>query len=239
MTAYITNPATPLNGGGAPTKPVSDNATLVVESDGTHVLYVPMPNDVFTVRSARTTDASKFAVIGSTVDDDTYTDANGKISREGRITGLYFELKDFGGTYVMDKCAEFPTLLGQDWDVPLTLSVDFSSAQKVSDGTTVKVPSYVEPGQKTDPTPTPNPTPDPDKPGTAETPAANIDLVYNGKTQTGVDSGDGYTLTDATAKDAGTYTATATLKDGYVWSDGTTAPKTITYTIAKAKQTAT
>ena len=239
LTAYITNPATPLNGGGAPTKPVSDNATLVVESDGTHVLYVPMPNDVFTVRSARTTDASKFAVIGSTVDDDTYTDANGKISREGRITGLYFELKDFGGTYVMDKCAEFPTLLGQDWDVPLTLSVDFSSAQKVSDGTTVKVPSYVEPGQKTDPTPTPNPTPDPDKPGTAETPAANIDLVYNGKTQTGVDSGDGYTLTDATAKDAGTYTATATLKDGYVWSDGTTAPKTITYTIAKAKLTAT
>ena len=227
LTAYITNPVVP------PTEPVSENATLVVKSDGTHVLYVPMPNGTFTVRSAQTTDTSKFDVIGSTVNDVVY-EGKGE-TREGRITGLYFELKDFGGTYVMDKCAEFPTLLGQDWDVPLTLSVDFSSAQKVSDGTTVNVPSYVEPGQKTDPTP--DPTPDP---GTSvEAPAANIGLVYNGKTQTGVAASKAYKLTGATAKDAGTYTATATLNEGYEWADGTTAPKSVTYTIAKAKLTAT
>ena len=229
LTAYITNPVVP------PTEPVSENATLVVKSDGTHVLYVPMPNGTFTVRSAQTTDTSKFDVIGSTVNDVVY-EGKGE-TREGRITGLYFELKDFGGTYVMDKCAEFPTLLGQDWNVPLTLSVDFSSAQKVSDGTTVNVPSYVEPGQKTDPTP--DPTPDPEPGTSVEFPAANIGLVYNGKTQTGVAASKAYKLTGATAKDAGTYTATATLNEGYEWADGTTAPRSVTYTIAKAKLTAT
>ncbi len=33
------------------------------------------------------------------------------------------------------------------------------------------------------------------------------------------------------AADAGVHTATATLKEGYVWADGTTGPKSIEYTI--------
>ena len=58
-------------------------------------------------------------------------------------------------------------------------------------------------------------------------------LVYNGEAQTGVEAGKGYTLSGTTsATNAGTYKATATLDDGYTWSDGTTAPKEITWTIS-------
>ena len=63
-------------------------------------------------------------------------------------------------------------------------------------------------------------------------------FTYNGKTQTGVAAGTGYSLTGATAANAGTYTAKATLNAStdciYKWSDGTTAPKTIKWMINKA-----
>ena len=66
-------------------------------------------------------------------------------------------------------------------------------------------------------------------------------LVYNGEEQTGVMSGSGYTLEGETAKDAGTYTATAILdKDCERWADGDTSRiKTLEYSIDKAKLTAT
>jgi len=65
-------------------------------------------------------------------------------------------------------------------------------------------------------------------------PAAATGLVYNGTEQTGVPSGEGYTLTGETAKvDAGDYTATATLADGYIWSDGSIAPADIPWGIGK------
>jgi hypothetical protein len=60
-------------------------------------------------------------------------------------------------------------------------------------------------------------------------------LVYTGSEQTGVQAATGYyTVTDGTKTDAGNYTATASLADGYVWPDGTTAPKTIAWSIAQA-----
>ena len=69
-------------------------------------------------------------------------------------------------------------------------------------------------------------------------PKAVTGLVYNGETQTGVVLPEGapYTLTGNTAKNAGSYTATAKLTDkkNYVWSDGTTDDKTIEWSIAKA-----
>lgn len=65
-------------------------------------------------------------------------------------------------------------------------------------------------------------------------PVANTELVYTGEELTGVEGGEGYTLTDNTATDAGTYEATATLAEGYKWSDDTTEPKTISWSIAKA-----
>lgn len=62
-------------------------------------------------------------------------------------------------------------------------------------------------------------------------PQAN-DLTYNAQTQTGVNSGIGYTLSGTTeAKDAGTYTATASLISGFVWADGTYEDKQISWTI--------
>lgn len=64
-------------------------------------------------------------------------------------------------------------------------------------------------------------------------PVARTDLVANGTTQTGVPSGVNYTITGNTASAAENYTATATLVGGnYVWTDGTTAAKSIPWSIA-------
>jgi hypothetical protein len=69
--------------------------------------------------------------------------------------------------------------------------------------------------------------------GIAQNPVAILGLQYNGKTQTGVKSGTGYTLSGNTGKAVGTYTATATLLDGYMWDDGTREPKSIPWSIAE------
>ena len=69
-----------------------------------------------------------------------------------------------------------------------------------------------------------------------DAPVAATGLVYTGLELTGVvAANDGYVLSgDLKAVDAGTYTATATLAEGYKWSDDTTESKTITWSIAKA-----
>ena len=64
-------------------------------------------------------------------------------------------------------------------------------------------------------------------------------LTYNGSEQTAVAAGAGYTVEGGSATNAGDHTATLKLADGYEWSDGTTADKTIDYTIAQATLTAT
>lgn len=66
----------------------------------------------------------------------------------------------------------------------------------------------------------------------------SVNYTYNGSTKNGVASGSGYVLSGTVkAVNAGTYTAKATLKDGYAWSDGSTDPVTLKWTIAKAEQT--
>ncbi len=70
-------------------------------------------------------------------------------------------------------------------------------------------------------------------------PKANTNLVYNGNPQTGVNEGIGYTITGNTKTNAGTYTAKATLKEGYKWSDGTKEVKNIPFEIKKARPTFT
>ena len=64
-------------------------------------------------------------------------------------------------------------------------------------------------------------------------PVAEENLVYNGTSQTGVADGTGYTLSGNAATAAGDYTATAVLDQGYAWEDGTTADKTIGWSIAQ------
>ena len=78
-------------------------------------------------------------------------------------------------------------------------------------------------------------------PASVTPPAAVTGLVYNGETQTGVVLPENalFTLTGNTAKNAGEYTATASLlsKRNYVWSDGTSDDKRIAWSIARASVT--
>lgn len=69
-------------------------------------------------------------------------------------------------------------------------------------------------------------------------PVAVSGLAYNGKNQTGVKAGKGYNLAGTyTAKNVGSYKAKVLLAEGYEWSDGTTDPLTLTWSINKASQT--
>ena len=73
-------------------------------------------------------------------------------------------------------------------------------------------------------------------------PTANTGLVYDGTEKTGVNAGTGYTLGgtyEATDVGATDYVATATLKTGYKWTDGSTGVKTIKWNIGKRTPTAT
>mgnify|MGYP001362232500 CR=1 FL=1 len=78
-------------------------------------------------------------------------------------------------------------------------------------------------------------------PASVTPPAAVTGLVYNGETQTGVVLSENalFTLTGNTAKNAGEYTATASLlsKQNYVWADGTSDDKQIAWSIARASVT--
>ena len=73
-------------------------------------------------------------------------------------------------------------------------------------------------------------------------PVENTGLVYNASNQDGIthnqaNYGDYYTVSGtASAKNAGTYSVTVTLKDktSYVWDDNTTDDKTYNWTISKA-----
>ena len=69
-------------------------------------------------------------------------------------------------------------------------------------------------------------------------PVAVSGLTYNGKNQAGVKAGKGYNLAGTyTAKNVGSYKAKVLLAEGYEWSDGTTDPLTLTWSINKAGQT--
>ncbi|MBQ6338655.1 MAG: InlB B-repeat-containing protein, partial [Kiritimatiellae bacterium] len=72
-----------------------------------------------------------------------------------------------------------------------------------------------------------------------DVPTAVSGLVYDGTEKTGVEAGTGYTLSGNTATAAGSYTATATLEEGYVWSDDSSDAKEISWSIGKASLTAT
>lgn len=72
---------------------------------------------------------------------------------------------------------------------------------------------------------------------TVAIPVANTGLKYNGTEQTGVGESSYYTLVSGDkATNAGNYTATATLRDGYVWADNAKDPVTINWKIAKADE---
>ena len=65
-------------------------------------------------------------------------------------------------------------------------------------------------------------------------PQAIKGLVYNGTEQTGVAAGEGYTVTNGSATDAGIYTATVVLEPGYYWEDGSYDTAEVEFKIAPA-----
>lgn len=73
-------------------------------------------------------------------------------------------------------------------------------------------------------------------PRSVPVPAAASGLKWTGSEQTGVAGGEGCSVTDGAATHVGDYTATATLSStvNYQWSDGTTAPKSIAWSIGRA-----
>ena len=59
-------------------------------------------------------------------------------------------------------------------------------------------------------------------------------LTYNGSTQTGVAANAGYNVENGSEKNAGNYTATVTLNDGYCWEDGDPSKSVnVSWSIAK------
>lgn len=126
VTAYLTNGNNPLGLEGydtvAPTTPVENNAQLKVNSNGDIVLDVEIKNPVFTLQSI--SGSGNAEILSAEKDDKTYS--AGANSIKGRIKKLEVKLLDHSGKYVFNNCTEYPTLLGNEWTVPLTLEVDFS-----------------------------------------------------------------------------------------------------------------
>ena len=56
---------------------------------------------------------------------------------------------------------------------------------------------------------------------------------YDGEEKVLLTDGEGYTVSNNKKTDAGEYTAVVTLEKGYKWSDGTTAPRNIAWTIKR------
>ncbi len=146
VNAYLTNPNNPIGivPDGfesvepiAPITPVADNATIVVGEDGSQTLVLDVVNPVFTLQQIKTSDN---ADVLATVKDTKRYEGNNKVGRDGRITKVYIKLNDNSGVYKFKDCLEFPTLLEEEWNVPLTLDVDFINAVRLSDETKVELP---------------------------------------------------------------------------------------------------
>ena len=68
-----------------------------------------------------------------------------------------------------------------------------------------------------------------------DVPTAATGFVYDGAVKTGISepADKSYTVENGSAINAGTHTATLTLNKGFKWADGSTAPKTVTWEIAR------
>ncbi len=63
---------------------------------------------------------------------------------------------------------------------------------------------------------------------------SRLSFVYDGTAKTCVLAGHGFVVTCTPQTQAGDYVATATVKAGFAWADGTTTPQAIAWAIAKA-----
>ncbi len=123
INAYPSNPDDPFGSnpeGNAtvPTNPVYDNAKLVVSGEGEtkkYTLTIPIKNNIFTIQDVKSGEGIE--VVGTQVDENTY----GKYP--SRIKEITVELKNLSGKYTFGDCHEYPTLLSEDWYIPLNCAV--------------------------------------------------------------------------------------------------------------------
>lgn len=139
LTAYMTNPKNPLVAEndpdyGIPTAPMSDNATLVVDDRGARFLVLDLPNPAFTLMQFGTLPAG-ISLEGVARDSKTYGPHTG-----GRITRAVFALDGDSSTYVLAGSTVYAAPLQADKTWDLTLSVDYASAEWISDDTSVDIP---------------------------------------------------------------------------------------------------
>lgn len=130
-TAYITNTAFP------PTSPVENNASLEVKEDGTMYLTIKGLNPIVQLQKI---DAGS----GAEVVDRYYTGSGDS----KHIDGVRIRLDNDSGKYRFAKAEEKPSVVNSTFQMPLSLSVDFSTVKKgvpvkteTSSSTSVKDPS--------------------------------------------------------------------------------------------------
>ncbi len=228
--AYMTNANNPLGivedtdgsdvDGGVPTSHVENNATLVVNDDGTALLTIPLRNPVFTLQSVTGSDGLE--VVSTQLRYGEYGPRDGKgeikrVDRTSRINSITVKLtsdskhtSDGSNGWTFGSCEEYVSLLGAEGSVPLDLTVDFSNVESKIKYSSVPV-------------------------------AASEKLTYNAETQVGV-SYDAATTTvvegDVAAKNAGDYSVTLEPREGYIWQDTKgTEQRTYSWKIEKAHVT--
>ncbi len=123
VTVYLNNANNPIQGTGTPTTPLSDNATLKTDADGTMTLTLNIPNPVFTLQAIDGCDNAE--ILSTKTSDNVLYMGGGSGKRDTRISQIVVELKDRSGEYIFENCVEFPTILNQEWNYPLTLRVNF------------------------------------------------------------------------------------------------------------------
>ena len=162
LTAYLTNPNNPSGvkpdkspsgwnfESVPPTVPLDKKtATLTTKSDGSYELTMYVYNPVFTLQSIEgTSEDGNARVTSVTRDNKTYKSTNSQKpgSKNGRITEITFTIDssvnlDKTYSFKFTDCAEYPTLLGEEWSVPLILAIDHVSDLPNADASKVDVPN--------------------------------------------------------------------------------------------------
>lgn len=202
-----------------PFNPVKENATAVVGDDGKLKLTVPLPNPVFTIQGL------SGAPEGVTIDEVHHfkgPDAPYKPRGEGegcptRVNYVKLTIDRPGTTFEDQKGYAYEFSEGSVYAAPLDLRIKKPMVLVVNVDQIPRLPA---------------------EPEKVKVPGAAA-LTYEGKEQTAYTETEGYTVEGtAKAKDAGTYQVTLKLKKDHVWSDGKDDPKTVEWTIRKAKLTA-
>ena len=122
VTAYLSN-----NINFPPTTSLEYNGKLVIGEDGSLTLTVKNLNNIFTLQNIDSGDNVEILDrIIEKVDLKKY---------DSRICGLVLNLKDTSGHYSFTNCKEYPTILQEDKNMPIQLSVDFKNMKQGFDET--------------------------------------------------------------------------------------------------------